>query len=536
MLVGVAIALVGGVPGIRKSLQPKRPAAWNQIPQKFETLETLAQQAPSRMAQPLAPDQLFAAMSPAVAQVHVMDASMLPCGQGTGFFVSADGLLVTNWHVIDGAAAATIVTPDGISHAVEGVAASNKSADLALLKVRLSTDRVPTLNLAPQSALPVIGTRVFAIGNPKGLTNTLSDGLVSGHRDGLIESGGKVLQISAPISPGSSGGPLFTPDGAVIGVTSSGFTEGQNLNFAVPVEQVRELVAAKGEPVALAPPAGSPILSPRTVAGDFEGPLTRADAAEFFEVLQAMKRGDYRTASRILNEIRPRNENTALYWHLCGMAHAGLRHYGPAELSFRRAIELDERVHKITYPELGRVLMYQGREREAIEAFRTATKLDPTNVVNFQYAGICSARMGDMPRALKLFDHAIKLDADDPESHRLRGQALLDLKRTNEGFAEFDQALRIDPRNVATLLSQGHAFTKLKRHASAADCFRRAVAADPKNAGAYLSLGDSLDKMGRQREALAAWTSASRVDPNGPNGNFARLRLKGVATGITRIE
>jgi len=198
---------------------------------------------PSTPAAPaaLSPDRLFAAASPAVAQVHVMDPTMLEIGQGTGFFVSADGELVTNYHVIRDAAYATIVTADGLAHTVEGIAAVNEKADLALLKVKLSTDNVPTLRLSTVSTVPTIGTRVFAIGNPRGLTNTLSDGLVSGHRAQMVP-GVTIVQISAPISPGSSGGPLMTADGAVVGVTSSGFSDGQNLNFAIPAETVRSFI------------------------------------------------------------------------------------------------------------------------------------------------------------------------------------------------------------------------------------------------------------------------------------------------------
>ena len=89
------------------------------------------------------------------------------------------------------------------------------------------------------AALPPVGTKVFAIGNPLGFANTMSDGLISGIREiDHVE----MIQISAPISPGSSGGPLLADNGKVVGVTTSGIKGGQNLNFAIPASRVADLL------------------------------------------------------------------------------------------------------------------------------------------------------------------------------------------------------------------------------------------------------------------------------------------------------
>jgi tetratricopeptide (TPR) repeat protein len=100
-------------------------------------------------------------------------------GQGSGFLVSEDGLVATNHHVIQNAYFAHVCFPDGSKYPVEGVAASQSSSDLALLKIR--GEKFPKLSLG-EDALPAVGTKVYAIGNPQGLTNSLSDGLVSGQR------------------------------------------------------------------------------------------------------------------------------------------------------------------------------------------------------------------------------------------------------------------------------------------------------------------------------------------------------------------
>jgi S1-C subfamily serine protease len=121
---------------------------------------------------------------------------------------------------------------------VAGVITQNAEADLAVIKVDGKISAQP-LELAGND-LPKIGEKVYAIGNPRGFTNTLSDGLVSGHREHNRKT---KIQITAPISPGSSGGPLLRADGKVVGVTSAGFTAGaQNINFAVPASEVKWLL------------------------------------------------------------------------------------------------------------------------------------------------------------------------------------------------------------------------------------------------------------------------------------------------------
>lgn len=158
-------------------------------------------------------------------------------GLGTGFVVWQDGRIATNLHVIRGQTEATVVLPDGREFTHVEVLAADEGHDLAVL-------RIPVRGLAPltlgdeKQARP--GDRVVAIGHPLGLGNTVSDGLLSAIRQVAPEL--TLLQISAPISPGSSGGPLFNERGEVIGVATMYSGEGQNLNFAVPVSYLKPLL------------------------------------------------------------------------------------------------------------------------------------------------------------------------------------------------------------------------------------------------------------------------------------------------------
>lgn len=161
-------------------------------------------------------------------------------GIGTGFVVREDGRIATNLHVIAGGGDVTVRLADGSSFPVERVIAIDENRDLAV--VQIGADDLPVLPLGDSDQVSA-GDRVVAIGNPLRLDYTVSDGLISSVR-ALEED--VILQISAPISQGSSGGPLFNVYGEVIGVATLVSSQGQNLNFGVPVNYLRPLVSREG--------------------------------------------------------------------------------------------------------------------------------------------------------------------------------------------------------------------------------------------------------------------------------------------------
>jgi hypothetical protein len=161
-----------------------------------------------------------------------------PIALGTGFLVSPDGVIVTNYHVIKTGNVAVVKFPDGTALPVDGVLASDKVRDLAIIKIHGKTFQSLTLG---NSDRVQIGEDVVAIGNPLGLELTVSNGILSGNRT-VEKEGGKFLQVTAPISHGSSGGPLFNMAGEVIGITSGFIEGGQNLNLAIPVNDAKLLL------------------------------------------------------------------------------------------------------------------------------------------------------------------------------------------------------------------------------------------------------------------------------------------------------
>ena len=153
-------------------------------------------------------------------------------GHGTGFIIDESGIVVTNYHVVSGAAKVEVITIEDEIYNVDGFFSYDSIKDYAIMKI--PGFDMPALKLGNSKKIS-IGEEIVAIGNPLGLDNTISKGIISQIRK---LPGYKMIQIDADIAPGSSGGPLFIKDGSVIGVTTSGIG-GENLNFALPINYIR---------------------------------------------------------------------------------------------------------------------------------------------------------------------------------------------------------------------------------------------------------------------------------------------------------
>jgi serine protease Do len=189
---------------------------------------------------PLTPAEIAARATPSICTVRS------PHGLGTGFVVDASGIIATNLHVIAGETELIAVFADKRKMPVLEVVAYSERHDLALLRVK-PTKPLVALPLGDSDLLRP-GDPVVAIGDPLGLEDTVSNGLISAIR--TIDAKLTVLQISAPIAPGSSGGPIFDDHGEVVGVATAFSREGQNLGFGMPSHYVKDLIA-EPHPIAL---------------------------------------------------------------------------------------------------------------------------------------------------------------------------------------------------------------------------------------------------------------------------------------------
>lgn len=161
--------------------------------------------------------------------------------QGSGFFVNERGDIITSGHVLEGASHAEVKTTDGRVYPIRKVLVEDRKVDLIRISVDIPRKAVHPLSIS--TYIPEVGERVVMIGSPLGLEQKVSDGIVSAVHE--IPTFGKIIQITAPISPGSSGSPVINMKGEVIAIATFQMIKGQNLNFAIPIERISNLIPSK---------------------------------------------------------------------------------------------------------------------------------------------------------------------------------------------------------------------------------------------------------------------------------------------------
>lgn len=201
--------------------------------------------------------------------------------QGSGFLVDPTGRILTNYHVIRDARSVRVKLASGDLYDIAFVLATDERRDLAVLQI--AGFDLPSLPLANSDSVK-IGNPVVVIGSPLGLENTVTTGIVSGRRQEA--EGFQLLQISAPASRGSSGGPVLSQEGNVIGIAASQIQAGQNLNFAVPINYARGLLDhINGEPLEVLRPeparAEEETPAPLAATGNAVNRAVRFDLAGF---------------------------------------------------------------------------------------------------------------------------------------------------------------------------------------------------------------------------------------------------------------
>lgn len=244
--------------------------------------------------------------------------------QGSGFFINSNGDVITNYHVLYAADSAIIKTSDSKIYKITDVIAEDENSDIIMVATDTPEKSIQFLQISAE--FPVEGEEILVIGSPLGLERTVSDGIVSSIRN--ITSVGKLIQITAPISPGSSGGPVINMKGQVIGVASFQIMEGQNLNFAVPGEKIQSLQFHEAQKLSL------------------WTACIKCD--EIFSTKELIDRGDafllhnkFETALIYLQKALVKNPHNSEIYFLIGRCFWFLKRYNDAIDYYQEAIRLN---------------------------------------------------------------------------------------------------------------------------------------------------------------------------------------------------
>jgi tetratricopeptide (TPR) repeat protein len=362
----------------------------------------------SALAQQETLPELIRRVKPAVVAVITYDAKGEIQMTGSGFFIRP-GQVLTNLHVIEGAASAEVRTLDGKgrTYSTDGVITLDDEADLAVLSVQMPADRARSLDIA--ESLPEEGERVFVIGNPLRLEGSVSDGIVSAVRE--VPSLGEIVQITAPISHGNSGSPLFNMKGEVLGIITMKVTNGQNINLALGASRLRQL-----KPGTLTSFAD-------LAARNKTGPASEMLAEWWYRNgLNSLWLGNYDSALGYFENAVNKNPNRAEAWIQVGYCKVKQGKNADAVRAFQRAIQLRPNSFE-AYNKLGDAYYYASRFSEAIEAYKQAARLRPNLAEAYYNLGMTYLELGDRQAA------SVQLRALQPLDDKLYKKLLGEIQR-----------------------------------------------------------------------------------------------------------
>jgi tetratricopeptide (TPR) repeat protein len=388
--------------------------------------------------------------------------------QGTGFFIDKSGGVITNYHVLHEASRSEIKTLDGRGYPIKGIVTEDQEGDLIRVSVDIPEEKVRPLPISPDQ--PEVGEKIVVIGTPLGLDQTVSDGIVSAIRE--IPGFGKIMQMTAPISPGSSGSPVLNMKGEVIGVATFLLLAGQNLNFAVPGERISKMSAGQGRSIA-----------ERT---EKERKDQRAQATELYVTgLRYVWAGKFEMALPYFVETIKWNPN-----------------------------------HGQAFFQIGYCLASMGKRQEAIEPYQKALQLEPQNPIILN--NLCGAygNSGRYGEAVKSCQEAIQLKPDLAEAYNNLGWSYRQMGRYQDAIQSCKQAIRLQPDLATAHYNLGNGYAALKRYQEAADSYKQAIRIEFDYAEAHLNLGAAYNQMGRYEEAIDSYKRALQLKPLMPEGHL----------------
>ncbi|HEX8283674.1 MAG TPA: tetratricopeptide repeat-containing serine protease family protein [Pyrinomonadaceae bacterium] len=362
--------------------------------------------APAARAEGESLPELIRRVKPSVVSVITYNAKGEVALTGSGFFVRP-GQVLTNLHVVEGAHRAEVRTFEGKgkTYRVTGLSSVDEDGDLAILSVEMPSERASSVETA--EAAPEEGERIFVIGNPLRLEGSVADGIVSAVRE--VPGLGRIVQITAPISHGNSGSPVFNMRGQVVGVVTIRVMNGQNINLAL----------------------GSPRFSAMRAAEKLIG----------FDEL----------AERTRDAQRP--DSISDWWYRNGLNSLWLGNYDSALGYFETAVNKNPQ-RADAWIQVGFCKVKQGKNQDAIRAFEQALKLRPNSYEALNKLGDAYYYAGNYYKALDAYKRAVSSRPDLAEGHYNLGAVHLELGDRAQALAQAHLLKTLDAALYQKLLRE----------------------------------------------------------------------------------
>jgi tetratricopeptide (TPR) repeat protein len=439
--------------------------------------------------------ELVRRIKPSVVAIVTYDAKGERLSRGSGFFTAPDRV-VTNRHVLEGAYKAEIHTINDLAYNIKGVLAVDGEGDIALLQVDIPPTMATPLTVVRTS--PQEGESIVVIGNPLGLEGSISNGIVSAVRD--IPNFGRIIQITAPISPGSSGSPVINMRGEVVGVATLQLADGQSLNFAVPSDRVVQLQAGQARTL------GELVVATKR--------SQRASAEKFYmQGLGFLSRDDCEKALPYFRKATDADPEYADAWAQTGFCSGMLGRHTEALKASRQAIRLKPDSPE-SYLNIGSAFAYLGQFKESADAYRQAIRLDPNNADTHFALGVTYGKMSRTEDEVQSYKQAIRLRPDFVSAYEKLAQGLFRLNRFAEAVTTYKTIIQLKPGDGTAYDNLGTTYLKLKQYQEAVEAFKQAIRLKPDFGRAYYNLALAYLSLNDRDAALEQYNLLKTIDPD----------------------
>lgn len=463
------------------------------------------------------PEQIFVKTSPSVVVVDILNDNGKSIGQGSGVVI-APNQVVTNCHVAQKGKSLRVRQSDKKYNAT--LLYTDPERDLCQLDV--PNIQAPPVVLGTAKKLRV-GQRVYAIGAPKDLELTLSEGLISSLRE---YEGSQYIQTSAAISPGSSGGGLFDDHGQLVGITTFQILEGQNLNFALPVDWIINL----------------PKRAQTTL------PLDKKNALDWTSRAMALEeKKDWGGLLKLCQDWVRHAPRSALAKYNLGIAFGMLERYEEAIKSYLDALKIEPK-NIVIWNQMGNAYSSSKQHEFAIMAYKEALTIDPEYATSWRMLGSTYfLGLQNYNQAILCYQKALSIEPDNAELwdrlsliYSLDGkldmaiQSELEATRLAPGQSDYwkalglyysgrsqldkasqayQEALRIHPDDSVVWLNLAGVYSYLQQYDKAISAYKESLRLKPEDAGAWWGLADSLKNKNEYEQAIKAYHEAVRIQP-----------------------
>jgi len=437
------------------------------------------------VVQAMTASEVFEKASPSVVIIKTYDSFGKGQSLGSGV-VLKDGVVVTNCHVVKGATTISVVRQG------KEYSATLRHCDWNRDICNLNVVGLNGHAVAKGSTSRLkIGAKIYVIGSPKGLELTLSDGLISGLRP---VSGGQYLQITAPISPGSSGGGLFDNEGHLIGLPTFYLTEGQQLNFAVPVEWINEL------PIRNTP---LPEKKEKTSNEWFNLAIKLQDKKDWHGLID-----------HSLRWIKAQPKN-AIASFILGNAYGEDGQKFKAIEAYHQTVRIDPD-YASAWVNLGVVYNKMNHTIDAIKTYQQAIRINSRGIVAsvaWHNIGRSYRKSKQLDKAIEAYKHALNINIDYANAWVGLGLAYQELKHTAKGIEAYKNALRINPEDSTTWRNMGRIYMVSAQIDKAIEAYHQAIRIDPDYAGAWYDLGVAYKYFGQTNQVMEVYKRLKNLDP-----------------------